>query len=74
MTGIGLVERIGFVSGVTAKQASTLDSARDPALDLVKGLLVLGMIAFHAGVSFIPNTHVRFLILNGLLDFVTAFL
>jgi hypothetical protein len=53
-------------------QTSILNSERDPALDFVKGLLVVGMIAFHTGVLFIPDAHVRSLLLNGLLDFVSG--
>ena len=51
---------------------STLDLGRDLSLDFVKGLLVLGMIAYHAGVSFIADTHDRFLVLGWLLDFVSG--
>lgn len=50
----------------------TVDSVRDQALDLVKGYLVVGMIAYHAGVSFIPNTNVRIFVLDRLLDFVSG--
>lgn len=55
-----------------SKSASPRPSGRDPALDLVKGLLVLGMMAHHAGVSFIQNTPVRYFLLNRLLDFVSG--
>jgi len=70
-------DRLGRLwSGWNISKASPyafpLDLGRDPALDLVKGLLVLGMIAYHAGVSFIPNTHIRFLVLHDLLDFVSG--
>jgi hypothetical protein len=62
--------------GRNAQRVSTdppiLNPERDPALDFLKGFLVLGMIAYHAGVSFIPDTHIRSLLLNGLLDFVSG--
>jgi len=51
---------------------TTYNAERDPSLDFVKGLLVLGMIAYHAGVSFIPDTRVRSILLDGLLNFVSG--